>query len=82
MSRLSTLVLTGSAEETAATRDFLAQVAGEDAAGYDVGEEGEIVERLESLVAAGVQYFIFNMPTSGADAVARVGELLATGLPG
>jgi len=82
VSRLSTLVLTGSAQETASTREFLAQVAGGDAAGYDVGEEGEILERLESLAAAGVQYFIFNMPTSGADAVQRVGELLAGWSPG
>jgi F420-dependent oxidoreductase-like protein len=78
VSRLSTLVLTESAEETAATWEFLHGAAGESAAGFNVGTEDEIVAQVEELAAAGVDYFIFNMPTSGADAVRRAGGLLAS----
>jgi F420-dependent oxidoreductase-like protein len=76
VSRLSTLVLTEGAEETAATRDFLTQVAGDDAAAYNVGTEDELVAQVEELADVGVDYFIFNMPTSDAGAVRRVGELM------
>ena len=78
VSRLSTLVITDSAEETAATRELLRSAVGDDAAGFDVGSEDEIVARVEELAAAGVQYCIFNMPTSGPDAVRRAGTLLTT----
>jgi len=77
VSRLSTLVVTESAEETATTRDFLRNVVGEDQlAGFNIGQEDEILEQFEELGAAGVEYFIFNMPTSGVDSVRRVGGLL------
>jgi F420-dependent oxidoreductase-like protein len=78
VSRLSTLVLTGSADETTATLEFLREAAGDDAGAFNVGTEDEIVAQVEELAAAGVDYFIFNMPTSGADAVRRAGELLAS----
>ena len=78
VSRLSTLVITESAEETAATWEFLHAAAGDDASGFNVGTEDEIVAQVEELAAAGVEYFIFNMPTSGADAVRRAGGLLAS----
>ena len=78
VSRLSTLVLTDSASETASTRDFLVAAAGEEAAaGFNVGQPDEIVSQAGELREAGVQYQIFNMPTSGKDVVARVGELLS-----
>src|SRR5580692_1701476 len=76
VSRLSTLMLTGSAEETASTRDFLRQVTGEEPTSSDIGTPGELVARVEELAAAGVQYFIFNMPTGTPDTVRQVGELL------
>jgi F420-dependent oxidoreductase-like protein len=76
VSRLSTLVITGSAEETAATWDFLRSAVGDDAAGFNVGQEDEIVAQIEELRAAGAEYLIFNMPTGDADAVRRAGELL------
>ncbi|HXQ90103.1 MAG TPA: LLM class F420-dependent oxidoreductase [Acidimicrobiales bacterium] len=76
VSRLSTLVVTDSAEETATTWEFLRSAPGMDSSGFNVGTEAEIVAQVEELAAAGVQYCIFNMPTSGADAVRRVGELL------
>ena len=76
VSRLSTLVLTASAEETAATKDFLRQVTGEEPTGSDIGTPDELVARVEELAAAGVEYFIFNMPTGTPDTVRQVGELL------
>jgi F420-dependent oxidoreductase-like protein len=76
VSRLSTLVLTSSAEETKSTMDFLRQVTGEEPSGSDVGTPDELVARIEELAAAGVDYFIFNVPTGNADTVVRLGEVL------
>ena len=76
VSRLSTLVLTGSEEETEATRNFLRQVTGEEPTTSDVGTPDELVARVEELAAAGVEYFIFNVPTGTPDTVRQVGELL------
>ena len=66
----------GSAEETATTKDFLRQVTGEEPTTSDVGTPDELVARVEELAAAGVQYFVFNMPTASPDTVRQVGELL------
>jgi hypothetical protein len=75
--RLATLLLTNSAQETAQARDFLAQAAGaEAAAGFNVGEANEIVEQVGELVDAGLDTLIFNMPLSGPDAVQRAGAVL------
>jgi len=76
VSRLSTLVLTSSPADTASTWEFLRSVAGEQAAGFNVGQEDELVEQVQQLKNAGVDYLIFNMPTAGQDAVRRVGEVL------
>jgi F420-dependent oxidoreductase-like protein len=76
VSRLSTLVLTADAEETAATKDFLRQVTGEEPSGSDVGTLDELASRLEELAAVGVDYCIFNMPTGTADTVREVGKAL------
>ena len=75
VSRLSTLILTASADETASTSDFLRQV-GADPGGADVGTADELVARVEELAAAGVEYFVFNIPTGTPDTVREVGELL------
>ncbi len=77
VSRLSTLVITDSAEETKGTVELLNSIEGTNADGFNVGTEDEIVAQVEELAAAGVDYCIFNMPTSGADAVRRAGGLLA-----
>ncbi len=76
VSRLSTLVLTDSPAETAATWDLLRGAAGEAAAGFDVGQADELGARIEELADAGAQYLIVNLPTGGAELVARVGQLL------
>ena len=75
VSRLSTLVLTGSQDETASTNQFLRQV-GADPGGSDVGTADELVARIEELAAAGVEYFVFNIPTGQTETVRQVGELL------
>jgi alkanesulfonate monooxygenase SsuD/methylene tetrahydromethanopterin reductase-like flavin-dependent oxidoreductase (luciferase family) len=75
VSRLSTLVLTGSADETAATKEFIRQV-GADPSGSDVGTADELVARVEELGAAGVEYFVFNLPTGTPDTVREVGKIL------
>jgi F420-dependent oxidoreductase-like protein len=77
VSVLSTLVITDSAEETKLTWELLHGAAGDAAEGFTVGQEDEIASRVEELAAAGVQYVIFNMPTSGVDAVRRAGGLLS-----
>jgi F420-dependent oxidoreductase-like protein len=75
--RLATLLLTSSAQETAQMREFLANAAGaEAAAGFNVGEPNEIVEQVGELVDAGLDTLIFNMPLSQRDAVERAGAVL------
>jgi len=74
-------VLTASAEETAATNEFLTQV-GADPGGADVGTPEELVSRVEELATAGVEYFVFNVPTGTPDTVREVGELLVGQLGG
>jgi F420-dependent oxidoreductase-like protein len=74
VSRLATLVLTENEEETAATNEFLRQVTGEEPSGSNVGTADELVGQVEELAAAGVDYFIFNMPTGTAETVRRVGD--------
>jgi F420-dependent oxidoreductase-like protein len=77
--RLATLLLTNSAQETTQAREFLAQAAGpEAAAGFNVGEEQEIIDQVGELAAAGLDTLIFNMPLSGPDVVERAGTLLTT----
>jgi len=82
VSRLSTLVLTGSDEETAATKDFLRQVTGEEPTGSDVGTPAQLVARIEELAAAGVEYFVFNVPTGTPETVRRVGDAVVGALSG
>ena len=80
VSRLSTLVLTESDEETAATKDFLRQVTGEEPTGSDVGTPDQLVARIEELAAAGVEYFVFNVPTGTPETVRRVGDAVVAAL--
>ena len=76
VSRLSTLVLTANDDETEATKDFVRQATGQDPSGSDIGTPDQLVARVEELAAAGVQYFVFNMPTGTPAMVRQVGELL------
>ncbi len=53
VSRLSTLVLTANADETAATKDFLRQVTGEEPSSSDVGTLDELATRMDELASGG-----------------------------
>ena len=78
ITRMSTMFITDSDEQTASTKEFLVGAAGaEAAAGYQVGTEDEIVDQIAELAKMGVEYFIFNMPMGGVDDVRRAGELLS-----
>jgi len=76
--RLGTLVLTDTSADTDRTTSFLRGMAGD---AFDeqfiVGEAHEVVERVGTLVDAGLDGLIFNMPLSDPDTVAGAGELLA-----
>jgi F420-dependent oxidoreductase-like protein len=77
ITRMATLVLTSSDEETAQTREFLANAAGEEAArAFNVGTEQQVLDQVAALFEAGVDEMIFNMPLSPVDDVRRAGELL------
>ncbi len=78
VSRLATLVLTASAQETADTKAFLRQVTGEEPTGSNVGTPDELAAQIEELAGAGVDYFIFNIPTGTPDTVRRVGAELVS----
>jgi F420-dependent oxidoreductase-like protein len=82
VSRLSTLVLTANDEETTTTKEFLRQVTGEEPSGSDVGTLDQLASRVEELAAAGVDYFVFNMPTGTAETVHQVGQALVGHLSG
>jgi len=75
--RLGTLVLTSSPEETERTTGFLRGMAG-DGFGeqFTVGEAAEVVDQIGALVDAGLDGLIFNMPLSEPDTITRAGELL------
>ena len=51
-------------------------MTGEEPSGSNVGTADELVGQVEELAAAGVDYFIFNMPTGTAETVRRVGDAL------
>lgn len=75
--RLGSLFLTASAEETAGTKEFIASAAGAEAlAGFNIGEEHEIVAQVSELVAAGLDTLIFNLPFGDPATIERVGRLL------
>ncbi len=76
VSRLATLVLTDSPEHTEQVRTMVA-AAGRPVNALNIGQEHELVAQVEGLIESGVDYFIFNMPLSGPDAVRRVGALLS-----
>jgi alkanesulfonate monooxygenase SsuD/methylene tetrahydromethanopterin reductase-like flavin-dependent oxidoreductase (luciferase family) len=77
ITRMATLMITDSPEQTEQTREFLTAAAGAEAASaFTFGQEDEIVSQVEELIDAGVDTFIFNMPMSDAAGVRRAGELL------
>jgi F420-dependent oxidoreductase-like protein len=79
VTRLSSLFVTSTAEETRQVRDFVAQAAGPEAAGgFNIGQPDEIVAQVGELAEAGVDELYFNMPLGDADAVTEAGKLLTS----
>lgn len=78
VTRLATLVITGSAQQTGELQNFLARAAGPDAlTTSNLGQPEEIVAQLHELAEAGIEEFIFNMPLADPDAIRAAGELFA-----
>ncbi len=79
ITRMSSMMVTDSAEQTAQVREFVTAAAGAEAASaFNIGQEDEIVAQVDELIDAGVETLIFNMPMSDAAGVRRAGELLVT----
>lgn len=75
------LFLTASAQETVNVREMVVQAAGEEqAAGFLIGTEDELVESLRAYVEAGLSYLIVAVPMVDTDGVRRAGEFLASTL--
>lgn len=76
VTRLATLVITSSAQQTGELQNFLARAAGPDAlTTSNLGQPAEVVEQLHALAEAGVEEFIFNMPLADPAAIEAAGEL-------
>lgn len=76
--RLGSLFLTDSEQQTIDTRAMLIDLAGEDfAAGCTVGTDDEVVEQVAVMIDAGVDEPIFNLPFSDSATIRRAGELLS-----
>lgn len=79
ITRMATLMLTSSPEETASTREFVTSAAGEEAArGFHIGQEDEVLQQVTEIADAGVDELIFNMPMSDPESVRRAGELMTS----
>ncbi|MBV8691630.1 MAG: LLM class F420-dependent oxidoreductase [Actinobacteria bacterium] len=79
ITRMATMFLTNSPDETKQVREFVASAAGPEMIGAaQIGEDDDIAAQVKELAAAGVDEFIFNMPLSDAAAVTRAGTLLGT----
>jgi len=79
VTRLSSLFVTSTAEETRQVRDFVTQAAGPEAAGgFNIGQPDEIVAQVGELAEAGVDELYFNMALGDADAVTEAGKLLTS----
>ena len=75
--RLGTLFLTNDVDETARTTEFLRGLAGAELdEQFIVGEPDDVTRKVGTLVDAGLDCLIFNMPLSGQDAVERAGSVL------
>ncbi len=77
--RLASLFLTNSAKETADTKEFIVAAAGAEAlAGFNIGEEHELINQVDELVAkTNLDTLIFNLPFGDPDTIRRVGALLS-----
>src|SRR6266542_1282860 len=63
-SRLATLILTETSDEARRMQEQLSKAVGSRGGGFNIGTDKDILRQVEELEAAGVEYFIFNMPLS------------------
>jgi F420-dependent oxidoreductase-like protein len=78
ITRMATMFLTDSPEQTQQVREFISSAAGPEMVGASqIGEDGEILDQLAGLAEAGVDEFIFNMPLTDPDGIRRAGKLLS-----
>jgi F420-dependent oxidoreductase-like protein len=79
ITRLGSLFVTSTAEETRQVRGLVTQAAGaEAAAGFTIGEPDEVVAQVGELIDAGVDEFYFNMPLADPDGITQAGKLLTS----
>ena len=75
--RLSSLFLVDTPEQSVETREMITGMAGEEfVAGCTIGIADEVVEQVAAMVDAGVDEPIFNMPFADPATMRRAGELL------
>jgi alkanesulfonate monooxygenase SsuD/methylene tetrahydromethanopterin reductase-like flavin-dependent oxidoreductase (luciferase family) len=79
ITRMATMFLTNSPDETKQVQEFVTNAAGPEMVGAaQIGEEDDIASQVAELVDAGVDELIFNMPLSDPDGVRRAGKLLSS----
>lgn len=77
--RLGSLFLSSSPEEAEQTATFLRDAAGNEfGERFTVGDPPAVLDQVESLIDAGLDELIFNMPFADAATVRRAGELLVS----
>jgi F420-dependent oxidoreductase-like protein len=77
--RLSSLFLVDTPEQSAETREMLVGMAGEEfVGGCTIGTADEVVEQVAASLEAGLDEPIFNLPFADPDTIRRAGELLTT----
>lgn len=75
--RLSSLFLADTPEQSAETREMLVGMAGEEFVGScTIGTDDEVVEQVGAAIAAGLDEPIFNLPFADPATIRRAGELL------
>ena len=75
--RLSSLFLVDTPEQSAETREMLVGLAGEEfLGGCTIGTDDEVVEQVAAAIEAGIDEPIFNLPFADPASIRRAGELL------
>jgi F420-dependent oxidoreductase-like protein len=75
--RLSSLFLVDTPEQSVETRDMITGMAGEEfVAGCTIGTADEVVEQVAAMVDAGIDEPIFNLPFADPATIRRAGEVL------
>jgi F420-dependent oxidoreductase-like protein len=77
--RLSSLFLAETPEQSVETREMITGMAGEEfVASCTIGTADEVVEQVRAMLDAGIDEPIFNLPFADPATIRRAGELLTT----